>query len=113
MTTKTKYVPTEREQAFLDTVENPRYDRQIINGLDPFFEDRAPEDMKGFYSQDEIAALLGLRGTERDVESRMPVKITRHYFELARDSKPLQRLVKARAHRVRLHRSSRRSGHQR
>ena len=95
MTTKAKYVPTDREQAFLDTVENPRYDREIINGLDPFFEDRAPEDMKGFYSQDEIAALLGLRGTERDVESRMPVKITRHYFELARDSKPLQRLVKA------------------
>ncbi|MBT8165983.1 MAG: hypothetical protein KJP22_13490 [Acidimicrobiia bacterium] len=95
MTTKAKYVPTEREQAFLDTVENPRYDREIINGLDPFFEDRAPEDMRGFYSQDEIAALLGLRGTEQDVESRMPVKITRHYFELAQNSKPLQRLVKA------------------
>jgi len=95
MTTKPTYTPTEREQAFLDTVENPRYDRQIINGLDPFFEDRAPEDMKGFYTQDEIAALLGLRGSAQDVESRMPVKITRHYFELAQDSKPLQRLVKA------------------
>ena len=95
MTTKPKYIPTEREQAFLDTVENPRYDREIINGLDPFFEDRAPEDMTGFYTPDELAALLGLRGGERDVESRMPVKITRHYFELAKDSKPLQRLVKA------------------
>ena len=95
MSKKNKYVPTAKEQAFLDTVEDPRYDRQIINGLDPFFEERAPADMKGFYSQDEIAVLLGLRGTDRDVESRMPVKITRHYFELAQNSKPLQRLVKA------------------
>jgi lysine 2,3-aminomutase len=90
-----KYVPTAREQAFLDTVVNPKYDRQIINGLNPFFEDRAPEDMKGFYSRDEIAELVSLRGTERDVEDRMPVKITRHYFELAKNSKALQRLVKA------------------
>ncbi len=93
--TRAEHVPTAREQAFLDTVENPKYDRQIINGLDPFFEDRAPEDMKGFYSQDEIAALLACRGTDRDVEARMPVKITRHYFELAKTSLPLQRLIKA------------------
>jgi L-lysine 2,3-aminomutase len=90
-----KYVPSAKEQAFLDTVENPRYDRQIINGLNPFFEDRAPDDMRGFYSSDEIAALLTIRDTDRDVESRMPVKITRHYFELAKRSKSLQRLVKA------------------
>jgi L-lysine 2,3-aminomutase len=90
-----KYVPSDREQAFLDTVENPRYDRQIINGLNPFFEDRAPDDMKAFYSADEISDLLTIRGTERDVESRMPVKITRHYFELAKTSPSLQRLVKA------------------
>lgn len=90
-----QYVPTERERGFLDTVENPKYDRQIINGLDPFFEDRAPDDMKGFYSSAEIEALLGCRGTDRDVESRMPVKITRHYFELAKHSSALQRLVKA------------------
>jgi len=95
MTRAEKYVPTAREQAFLDTVENPKYDRQIINGLNPFFEDRAPEDMAGFYSKDEISELIELRGTERDVEDRMPVKITRHYFELAKNSKPLQRLVKA------------------
>ena len=53
-----KYVPTEREQAFRDTIENPKYDREIINGLKPFFEDKAPEDIKGFYSRDELAALL-------------------------------------------------------
>ncbi len=95
MTSAQKYVPTAREQTFLETVENPRYDRQIINGLNPFFEDRAPKDMAGFYSSEEIAALMDLRGTERDVEARMPVKITRHYFELAKNSKALQRLVKA------------------
>jgi len=89
------YVPTAREQAFLDQVEDPKYDRQIINGLNPFFEERAPEDIRGFYSSDEIAELMSLRGTERDVETRMPVKMTRHYFEMARRSKPLQRLVKA------------------
>jgi L-lysine 2,3-aminomutase len=90
-----KYLPSAREQAFLETVENPKYDRQIINGLTPFFEDRAPDDMKAFYTQDEISNLLQIRGTERDVESRMPVKMTRHYFEMAKKSQPLQRLIKA------------------
>ncbi len=95
MATAAKYVPTAREQAFLDTVEDPRHDRQIINGLNAFFEDRAPEDMRTFYDPAEIAELMSLRGTERDVEDRMPVKITRHYFDLAKNSKPLQKLVKA------------------
>ncbi len=95
MTTTDIYVPTERQQAFLDRVEDTKYDRQIINGLNPFIEDRAPEDMKHFYSGDEVEALVNLRGTERDVENRMPVKITRHFFELAKRSKPLQVLVKA------------------
>ena len=95
MSAKSKYVPTEREQAFRDTIENPKYDREIINGLKPFFEDKAPEVIKGFYSKDELAALFALKGTERDVEDRMPVKMTRHFYELAQNSVPLQRLVKA------------------
>jgi lysine 2,3-aminomutase len=90
-----KYVPTKREQAFLDSVENPRYARELITGLSPFIDERAPEDMLGFYSPDEIEALRGLKGTERDVETRMPVKITRHYFDLARQSRPIQHIVKA------------------
>lgn len=90
-----KYVPTEREQAFLDTVVNTKYDRQILSGLDPFIEGRAPEDMADFYSRDELDTLIQIRGTEHDVEARMPVKITRHYFELAKHSPSLQRLVKA------------------
>ncbi len=90
-----RYVATEREQAFLDTIENPKYDREITNGLKPFFQDKAPEDVKNFYSPDEISVLLKLSGTERDVEARMPVKMTRHFFEMAKTSKPLQRLIKA------------------
>ena len=90
-----KYVPTEREQAFRDTIENPKYDREIINGLKPFFDDKAPDAIKGFYSRDELATLLALKGTDRDVEARMPVKMTHHFYEMAQNSIPLQRLVKA------------------
>ena len=90
-----RYIPTDREQAFLDTIENPKYDREIINGLKPFFQDKAPDDIKAFYSPDELSELLKLRGTERDVEARMPVKMTRHFFDMASNSEPLQTLVKA------------------
>jgi lysine 2,3-aminomutase len=90
-----EYEPTRREKEFLATVEDPKYDREIIIGLKPFFEEKAPEDMHTFYSEDEIQALKRLQGTERDVERRMPVKITRHFFEMAKQSVPLQRLVKA------------------
>jgi L-lysine 2,3-aminomutase len=90
-----KYVPTPTEQAFLASVESPRYDRQSVNGLRPFFDGRVPDDMRGFYSDHELTVLGELKNTERDVEARMPVKMTRHYFEMARRSPQLQRLVKA------------------
>ena len=90
-----KHVPTEREQAFLDSVENPRYERESVNGLTMFLDGREPEEVRGFYSEEEIDALRALKGTERDVEARMPVKMTRHYYELARQSVPIQNLVKA------------------
>ena len=92
---RAKYLPTDRERRVLDHVENPRYDRQIVNGLDPFINDSAPDDMRGFYTPVELSGLSELKGTDRDVEARMPVKITRHYFEMARSSPALQRLVKA------------------
>jgi len=95
MIQKQSYVPTDREQAFLDGVEEARYEREIINGLAPFFAEKAPEDMLSFYNDDEVVSLKVLKGTERDVESRMPVKITRHYYEIAKRSAPIQRLVKA------------------
>ncbi len=92
---KTKYQPTSREQSVLDTVSNPRYDRQIVNGLEPFMSGSAPEEFKSFYTSAELAQLQELRGTERDVEARMPVKLTRHYFDMATTSTALQKLVKA------------------
>ena len=88
--------PTDRERQVLDHVENPRYDRQIVNGLDPFINGRAHRaDMRGFYTPVELSDLQSLKGTGRDVEDRMPVKITRHYFDMARNSPALQKLVKA------------------
>lgn len=95
MSRGTDIVQTERERRFLESVEDPSYKREIINGLTPFFEEKAPEDMAGFYSPDEVVKLRVLKGTERDVESRMPVKITRHYFNIAKRSAAIQRLVKA------------------
>jgi len=92
---KPKYIPNDRELRVLDHVENPRYDRQIINGLDPFINGTAPADTLGFYTPVELSNLRALRETDRDVETRMPVKITRHYFEMARHSPSLQKLVKA------------------
>ncbi|HIB02143.1 MAG TPA: hypothetical protein EYO31_09910 [Phycisphaerales bacterium] len=95
MTTKLKHVPTDKEQAFLDTVESPSYKRENVNGLFPFFENKAPEEMQGFYTTSEIDALRILKDTDRDVEKRMPVKLTKHYFEIAKNSKPIQHIVKA------------------
>ena len=51
--------------------------------------------MQGFYSDKELKELIALKDTNRDVEARMPVKITNHYFQIAKNSKPLQTLVKA------------------
>ena len=94
-TTTHAYVQTDRERQFLDGVEDVQYKREIINGLAPFLDEKAPADMLNFYSKDELVQLSVLKSTERDVEKRMPVKVTRHYYELARHSKPMQRLVKA------------------
>jgi len=93
--TSHKGTRSERALAFLETVENSRTARGVLQGLDPFFEGRVPPEVRGLYSAEELEALRALRGTERDVEARMPVKITRHYAELARRSPYLQRLIKA------------------
>jgi len=90
-----KYIPSEKAQKFLNKVTDAKHDRQIINGLKKFLDDRAPEDMLNFYTPEEKAALIAIKGTEQDIESRMPVKITRHYYDLAKNSVPLQTLVKA------------------
>lgn len=90
-----KYTPSAKEQLFLDSVVNGKYDRQIITGIKKFLDGNVPEDMQGFYTKAELEALVDLNGTDKDVEVRMPVKITRHYFELARTSKSIQVIVKA------------------
>ncbi len=95
MNTPDRYVPSDAARAFIDGVDSPRYDRQTINGLAPFLDERAPEDVLGFYSKDELTELAALKGTERDLEDRMPVKVTRHFYELAKKSAPLRQLVKA------------------
>jgi hypothetical protein len=51
MTQPQPHVPTEREQKFLESVEEGRYERQIISGLGPFFNEKAPEDMLNFLLQ--------------------------------------------------------------
>ena len=99
MAKKPEYVQTDRERAFLETVEETRHEREIVNGLAPFFKEKAPEDMMTFYSNDEVLSLRVLKGTDRDVEKRMPVKITRHYFELAKNSEPIQKIGRRRLFR--------------
>src|SRR3954467_10052828 len=94
MTQPQPYVPTAREQKFLEGVEEGRYEREIISGLAPFFHEKAPADMLNFYSKDEVTRLQALKGTERDVEARMPVKIPRLYAEWARPGAAIQRIAK-------------------
>ncbi|MDG1996246.1 MAG: hypothetical protein P8J14_07125, partial [Emcibacteraceae bacterium] len=90
-----KHIPTEIEAGFLSRVENAKYDRGIVAGLKKFADGKVDDDMKDFYSQEEIEAISALKGTNKDIEARMPVKITRHYFERARVSAPIRTLVKA------------------
>tara|TARA_R110000782_G_scaffold25335_1_gene65878 strand:- start:1278 stop:2714 length:1437 start_codon:yes stop_codon:yes gene_type:complete len=95
MANQEKYQASEKAQAFLASVQKGKYKREIITGLGKFLANKVPEEMQGFYSKSELQTLVDLRGTKQDVESRMPVKITRHYFELAKTSAAIQTLVKA------------------
>jgi len=89
------YEPSSRAREFVDSIQSAKYDRQIITGLQKFFDGSVPEEVRALYSSAELDALKAVRGTPRDVEKRMPVKVTRHYFELARRSRSLQTLIKA------------------
>ena len=80
-TIKKIYEPSEKAKKFLEKVENPRYDRGMIRGLSKFIGNKVPEEMQGFYSEKELKELDALKGTPNDVEARMPVKITNHYFK--------------------------------
>src|SRR5215467_796323 len=95
MSDREAYTPSAQAEAFLSSVQNGKYNRQIITGLGKFMGGNVPEDMRALYSEQELRSLMELKGTVRDVEARMPVKVTRHYFELAKHSRPLQTLIKA------------------
>ncbi len=89
------FTPSQQAQSLVDSVDKGSYDRQITAGLAKFADKKVPEDMQGFYSDEQLQQLVALKGTDRDVESRMPVKITRHYFEQAKNSRAMQQLIKA------------------
>jgi lysine 2,3-aminomutase len=89
------YSPSVKGQTLLESLASEKYDRQIIAGVQKFADKNAPEELKAFYSADQLAEILRLKGTERDIEERMPVKVTRHYFNQAMRSRPMQQLVKA------------------
>lgn len=95
MATVPAFETSEKLNAFLAAIDKGKYDRQITAGIDKFVDGKVADDMKGFYSDDELSALVELKDTDRDIESRMPVKITRHYFEQAKNSKAMQQLIKA------------------
>ena len=46
-TIQKKYQPSEKAQAFLDKVENTKYDRGMIRGLNRFLGDKLSEEMQG------------------------------------------------------------------
>ena len=95
MSSASVFATSEKAQNFVNSISKGKYDRQITSGIDKFVNEKVDEDMKNFYSPNELNALVELKGTERDIESRMPVKITRHYFEQAQNSKAMQQLIKA------------------
>ena len=90
-----KHIPSPREEEFLAQVTNGKYDRQIISDITKFAAGDVPQDMRDFYSREELDDILALKGTNRDLQARMPIKMTRHYFEQAQNSRPMQTLIKA------------------
>lgn len=91
----------EAQEAFLASIQETEFNRggaagAGVPGLKPFIEGTVPEPFKNFYSVEELEALSQLKGTPRDIEDRMKVKLTEHYLKLAQRSENLKNLVKAR-----------------
>ena len=95
MATVPQFVSSEKAQAFVASIDKGKYDRQITAGLGKFVNKTMDPEMAGFYSDAEIAELVDIEGTDRDIEKRMPVKITNHYYQQAKNSPALQQLIKA------------------
>lgn len=95
MSTASSFTTSEKAQSFVASIAKGKYDRQITAGLGKFVDQSVAPDMQGFYTEQELDALVDVKGTDRDIEKRMPVKITRHYFEQAKNSSAMQQLIKA------------------
>lgn len=95
MSTASNFTTSEKAQLFVASIDKGKYDRQITAGLGKFINKTVDSDMLDFYSADELDALVDIEGTDRDIEKRMPVKITRHYYEQAKNSSSMQQLIKA------------------
>ncbi|CAG8777723.1 5391_t:CDS:1 [Gigaspora margarita] len=67
-----------------------------VVGLKPFLDNKVPDEFKLLYTQQELKKLTQLRGTPRDIEERMKVKISDHYLKLVQRSEHLKNLIKAR-----------------
>ena len=61
MTKSNSYQPSAKEQAFLDSVHNGKYDRQIVVGISKFLDGSVPDDMRSFYTKDELEAMFSRR----------------------------------------------------
>ena len=88
MIKKPEYIPTDRERAFLDTVEDTRHEREIVNGLTPFFKERAPEDMRSFYSEDELVKLRVLNARGNPPKSPLNYKTEREEWNKWKEAVP-------------------------
>ena len=79
----TKHIPTERESAFLDTVEDIRHEREIINGLAPFFNEKAPEDMLSFYTEDEVVSTDFIHSSASSIfDAGSGIELNGNFFKL-------------------------------
>jgi len=72
---------------FVASIPRTRYQRGVVVGYE-----------NDLYSIGEQQALDMHQKTDRDVDSRMPIKTTSHYIELAKTSPALQRTIKAEPH---------------
>ena len=75
MRKKEKYKPTPKAQAFLDTVVNGKYKRQIITGISKFLQGKVEGDIESLYTQSELKALAALRRLRPDMNLLMCVAV--------------------------------------
>ncbi|NBV42035.1 hypothetical protein EBR96_04620 [bacterium] len=93
---------SDQQALFLSLIQAKRHNRGGQTGAGtasfrPFAVGAVADEFKNFYTPEELAEFEKLKGTERDIEGRMKVKITDYYMRLAMRSEAIRNLVKARA----------------